>query len=95
MIERILKIMAIVIEIEKNMISQRVKSGMENAKAKGKKIGRATITKAEIEEDKKFMKFYKEYKKGKLNVTDLANICEMSKTTVYKCFEYTKVNYIS
>lgn len=26
------------------MISQRVKSGMENAKAKGKKIVRATIT---------------------------------------------------
>ncbi|MDO4536465.1 MAG: HTH domain-containing protein [Clostridium perfringens] len=72
------------------MISQRVKSGMENAKAKGKQIGRATTTKAEIEENKKFMKFYKEYQKGKLNVSDLANVCEMSRTTVYKYIKILK-----
>ena len=90
MVEGMLKIMGVVGEMERNMISQRVRSGMENAKAKGKKIGRATTTKAEIEEDKKFMKFYKEYAKGKMNVTDLANICEMSRTTVYKYIKILK-----
>ena len=90
MTEGMLKMMGVFAEIERNMISDRVKSGMENAKAKGKKIGRATTTKAEIEEDKKFMKFYKEYQRGKMNVTDLANICEMSRTTVYKYIKILK-----
>lgn len=31
-------------EMERDIISQRVKSGMQNAKAKGKKIGRPETT---------------------------------------------------
>lgn len=31
-------------EMERDIISQRVKSGMDNARAKGKKIGRPTVT---------------------------------------------------
>ncbi len=37
MTEGMLKMMAVFAEMERNMISQRVKSGMRNAKAKGKK----------------------------------------------------------
>ena len=40
MTEGMLKMMGVFSELERNMISQRVKSGMENAKAKGKTIGR-------------------------------------------------------
>ncbi|MFR1784381.1 hypothetical protein [Clostridium sp.] len=36
------------------------------------------------------MKFYKEYQRGKMNVTDLVNICEMSRTTVYKYIKIQK-----
>ena len=35
-------------ELERNIISQRVKSGMENAKAKGKTIGRPPTTAEDI-----------------------------------------------
>ncbi len=72
------------------MISDRVKMVWKILKVKGKKIDKATTSKAEIEEDKKFMKFYKEYQRGKMNVTDLVNICEMSRTTVYKYIKIQK-----
>lgn len=39
MTEGMLKMMGVFSELERNIISQRVKSGMENAKAKGKQIG--------------------------------------------------------
>ena len=39
MTEGMLKMMGVFSELERNIISQRVKSGMENAKAKGKTIG--------------------------------------------------------
>lgn len=44
MTEGMLKMMGVFAELERNMISQRVKSGMENAKAKGKTIGRPITT---------------------------------------------------
>ena len=72
-------------EMERDMISQRVKSGMKNAKAKGKKIGRPEVTAENL--PVKFLKHYPLYKEGKLGITDLANIMECSRTTIY--------NYIS
>ena len=40
MTEGMLKMMGVFSELERNIISQRVKSGMQNAKAKGKSIGK-------------------------------------------------------
>ena len=58
MTEGMLKMMGVFSEMERNMISSRVKSGMQNAKAKGKQIGRSITTKSDVEADKKFMKYY-------------------------------------
>lgn len=69
-------------EMERDMISQRVKSGMENARAKGKKIGRPKVDAASLPE--KFRKFYPTYRKGGMNITDLANLMNCSRTTIYK-----------
>ena len=71
-------------ELERNIISQRVKSGMANAKAKGKKIGRPTTKDEDI--PSKFIKNYKLYldPNNNINVTELARMCNMSRTTVYK-----------
>ena len=44
MTEGMLKMMGVFSELERNIISQRVKSGMQNAKIKGKKIGRPQVT---------------------------------------------------
>ena len=47
-------------EMERDIISQRVKSGMDNARAKGRKIGRPRVVKDSLPE--KFFKFYDLYK---------------------------------
>ena len=48
MTEGMLKMMGVFAELERNMISRRVKSGMENAKSKGKAIGRPAVTADDI-----------------------------------------------
>ena len=69
-------------ELERNIISERVKSGMANAKAKGKEVGRPKTNADNIPD--KFYKYYARYKNKEINVTELAKLCEMSRTTVYK-----------
>ena len=72
-------------ELELGMIRERVKSGMANAKAKGIKLGRPPLTKDDI--PSVFYRHYPSYKSGKLNVSELARVCDMSRTTVYKYIE--------
>lgn len=74
-------------ELERNMISQRVKSGMNNAREKGKQIGRSKTTVEEVKENAKFMNAYKLYRDKKISKIDIAKICNMSRTTVYKYLE--------
>ena len=69
-------------ELELMIIRQRVKSGMQNAAAKGAKIGRPHTTKDDIPQI--FYRHYPAYKSGQLNTTEFARVCDMSRTTVYK-----------
>ncbi|MBR4461301.1 MAG: recombinase family protein [Erysipelotrichaceae bacterium] len=69
-------------ELELNIIRERVKSGMANAKAKGSPIGRPRTTKDDIPVI--FYKHYPAYKNGSLNITDLSRLCERSRKTIYK-----------
>lgn len=69
-------------ELERNMISQRVKSGMANAKSKGKIIGRPKTTSDDI--PTVFLKHYPKYKNKQINVTEFSKLCSMSRTTIYK-----------
>lgn len=82
MTEGMLKMMGVFAELERNMISQRVKSGMENAKSKGKIIGRPTTTADNIPSI--FYKHYPKYKKGDINKKELSRLCSLSYPTVYK-----------
>ena len=82
MTEGMLKMMGVLSEIERNITSQRVKSGMENAKAKGKQIGRPTVTANDI--PSVFYKHYPKYRQGQLSKKDLSRLCELSYPTVYK-----------
>lgn len=68
-------------EMERDIISQRIKSGMENAKAKGSKIGRPAITKEDLPEQ--FYKYHAFYKDGKMTVTDLVRVVGVSRATIY------------
>ncbi|WP_044914174.1 recombinase family protein [Butyrivibrio sp. WCE2006] len=69
-------------EMERDIISQRVKSGLDNAKAKGKKIGRPVVDATNLPD--KFLKHYPQYKSGLITVTEFANMLKCSRTTIYK-----------
>lgn len=77
-----LQITGVFAELERNIISQRVKSGMQNAKAKGKEIGRPATTADDIPGI--FYKHYPKYKNGELNKKELSRLCALSYPTVYK-----------
>jgi len=61
---------AVFAEIELAIIRVRVRSGMENAKAKGKKLGRRPTTKDDI--PALFYKHYPAFSAGKMNLSELA-----------------------
>lgn len=84
MTKAFLQISGVFAELERNMISDRVKSGMSNAKSKGKQIGRSITTIDEVKSNEKFMNAYKLYKDKKITKSDISKMCEMSRTTVYK-----------
>ena len=69
-------------ELELRIIRERVKSGMANAKAKGARIGRPRATADDI--PAVFLRHYPSFKSGQLNVSELARVCDLSRTTVYK-----------
>lgn len=69
-------------ELELRIIRERVRSGMQNAKAKGRRIGRPQTTSEDI--PAAFLKHYPAYKAKKMNLSELARICDLSRTTVYK-----------
>lgn len=53
-------------KMERNIIFQRVKSGMKNAVAKGKQIGRPETTKDNLTDT--FGKYYQMYNAGNINI---------------------------
>ena len=69
-------------ELELMMIRDRVKSGMENAKLKGSKIGRPQVTKDNI--PSLFYKHYPSYKNGVLNLSEFSKVTNLSRPTIYK-----------
>lgn len=69
-------------ELELRIIRERVRSGMANAKAKGKKIGRPQTTADQI--PPVFFRHYPSFKSGNLNLSEFARVCGLSRTTVYK-----------
>lgn len=69
-------------ELELGMIRERVRSGMANARAKGVRIGRPQTTKEDIPQT--FYRHYPAYMAGSLNLSELARVCDMSRTTIYK-----------
>lgn len=82
MSEAFLQMAGVFSQLELAMIRSRVRSGMANAKAKGKQIGRPQITADSIPAI--FLRHYPAFKNGQLNISELARVCDLSRTTVYK-----------
>ncbi len=82
MSQAFIQMSAVFSELELSIIRARVKSGMANAKAKGKKVGRPKVTMADL--PAVFLKHYPALAEGKMNVTELARVCGVTRPTVYK-----------
>ena len=77
-----LQLIAVFSELELSMIRQRVRSGMANAKAKGKQIGRPATTFDHIPDQ--FLRYYALFQGGHLSLTELARLASVSRPTAYK-----------
>ena len=88
MSQAFIQMSAVFAELELSMIRARVKSGMQNAKAKGRKIGRPHTTKDDIPAC--FFKHFPAYSAGNMNISELARICGLSRPTVYKYLRLAK-----
>ena len=82
MSQAFIQMSAVFAELELSIIRARVKSGMANAKEKGRRIGRPHTTKDDIPAI--FYKHYPAFASGSMNVSELARICGLSRPTVYK-----------
>ena len=85
-----LQMSAVFAELELRIIRARVRSGMANAKAKGVAIGRPQTTANDIPTI--FFRHYPSYKSHQLNISELARVCDMSRTTVYKYISLLEKN---
>ena len=86
MTKGMLMLLGVFSEMERDMISQRVKSGMRNAAAKGKKIGRPKLSVTSV--PNKFIKYYKMYKGGQISISEIARLMGCTRATVYRYISF-------
>ena len=90
MTDGMLKMMGVFAEMERNIISQRVKSGMENARAKGAKLGRPTTNIDNLPVS--FLKHYPKYTTKQITQEELARLCGITRQSVSKYIKICKYN---
>lgn len=81
MTKAFLQMAGVFAEVELAMIRARVRSGLQNAVSKGRKLGRRPLTKDDI--PSVFYKHYPSYMSGNLNIAELARVCGCSRPTIY------------
>lgn len=77
-----LRMMAVFSQMERDITIQRIKSGMENARAKGKHIGRKKTTEDDIPQS--FFRYYPQFVKGSINLSEFARLSALSRNSIYK-----------
>ena len=82
MSDAFLQMASIFAELEKNILRARVRSGLQNAKDKGRRLGRPAVGKDDI--PAVFYKHYPAFMRGELNVSEFARVCDLSRPTIYK-----------
>ena len=88
MTKAFLQMAGVFAELEHDMICSRVKSGVANARAKGKQIGRPQLTINDIPD--KVKKYYEMYINGDISKTDYAKMCDISRPTLDKYLSIIK-----
>ena len=82
MTEAFLQIAGVFSQLELSMIRARVKSGMANAKAKGKRIGRPPVSVDNVPST--FLRYYPQYQAGSITLTELSRLAQVSRPTAYR-----------
>lgn len=77
-----LRMMSVFAQMEREITVQRIKSGMMNAKAKGKVIGRRKTTLDDV--PAAFYKYYPQFNAKKINISEFARLACLSRTSIYK-----------
>lgn len=77
-----LRMMSVFAQMEREITVQRIKSGMANAKAKGKTIGRRKTTTDDISQS--FYRYYPQFVNGKVNLSEFARLSKLSRNSIYK-----------
>lgn len=82
MVLGMVQMMGVFSELERNMISQRVKQGLENTRLKVPKLGRGETTIKHIPDS--FINGYKLWSSKKINKIELSRLTGVSRVTVNK-----------
>lgn len=69
-------------ELERDIITARIKSGMANARSKGIRLGRPQTTIETLPYS--FLKYYPMFQKGSINLSELSRLSRISRPTLYK-----------
>lgn len=77
-----LRMMSVFAQMEREITIQRIKSGMENARANGKHIGRNKTTMEDIPQS--FFRYYPKFSHGVINLSEFARLTGLSRNSVYK-----------
>lgn len=82
MTEGMIKMMGVFSEMERNLTSERVRSGIRNARAKGIRLGRPRLVADDV--PKKILEYFEMYRAGQINKAEFARLSSISKPTAYK-----------
>lgn len=82
MTKAFLQMAGVFAELERDMTVNRIKSGINNARAKGVKLGRPQVTIEDI--PNKVIQHLKTYQAGLITKTDYAKMCGISRPTLDK-----------
>ena len=77
-----LQIAGVFSELELHIIRARVRSGVANARAKGKRIGRPPMTVDTLPDS--FFRYYSRYQTGEINLSELSRLAKISRPTAYR-----------
>jgi DNA invertase Pin-like site-specific DNA recombinase len=82
MTKAFLQMSGVFAELERDMTVSRIRSGLQNARSKGVRLGRPELTIKQI--PPKVLSNYARYQNGILNKSELAKICDISRPTLNK-----------
>jgi DNA invertase Pin-like site-specific DNA recombinase len=77
-----LRMMSVFAQMEREITIQRIKSGMQNAAAKGKHIGRNKTTVDDI--PAVFFRYYPQFAKGTINLSEFSRLTNLCRNSIYK-----------